>query len=165
MLRQGRGVAKDPTEANYWYVAAAAQGNKEAAKYLEDQRPSNRAAAAMKDVVKALMLPFVFYILWGPFAFAAITHAAIKRQLARRTASSIAARTGFAMAALFTPVFVTSEGGNIPVLFPWWLAVVGDLIDPKSVDIGIAQAFMAIPGVIVILVIVGVWARAAERRS
>jgi hypothetical protein len=48
------------------------------------------------------------------------------------------------LAAVFLPVGVTSKGGNIPAIFPWWLAVLG-MFTRGGIDFSIASFIFAVP--------------------
>ena len=79
----------------------------------------------MKAIFLYAFFPFVFYILWGPFAFFFTTRWIVKRLRMRHERSATLARGFLMLMAIFLPVAVTSPGGNIAVVLPWWVAVLG----------------------------------------
>lgn len=101
----------------------------------------------VEGILATLAFPFAFYIFWGPLAFIYVTRVTVARFIKKYPVNQAAIRTTVAMATLFTPVGVTSEGGNIAAIFPWWLAVIGDILSPTSVDLNIFSFYLAVPTV------------------
>jgi hypothetical protein len=72
-----------------------------------------------------LFFPFVFFLLWGPFAFFFAARKVVGRLGVRHAPGATVVRSFVILMAMFLPVAVTSPGGNIAVVFPWWVAVLG----------------------------------------
>jgi len=105
------------------------------------------------EALLPLFLPFLLYALWGPFAF---VYAAKKiiTQLTGRFNTTQTIRLSFViLVTLFLPVAVTSKGGNIPAIYPWWLAVLGKFM-PAGVEFSISSFMLAVPLVPVIWIYV-----------
>jgi hypothetical protein len=79
----------------------------------------------MKTLLVCLFFPFVFFILWGPFAFFYAARKVVDRLCMRHDPAATVVRSFLILIALFLPVAVTSPGGNIPAVLPWWVAVLG----------------------------------------
>lgn len=103
----------------------------------------------METFLLILFFPFLLFIFWGPFAFVYAAKAIIKH-LSVRFGNTQTIQLAFViLVAIFLPVGVTSKGGNIPAIFPWWLAVLG-MFTPGGIDFSIASFIFSIPFVPVI---------------
>jgi len=94
-------------------------------------------------MVLVLFLPFLLYVFWGPFAFVYAAKAIIKRLLVQFDAPRSTLLALVILTAIFLPVSVTSKGGNIPVVYPWWLAVLG-LATPAGVAFSASSFLLAV---------------------
>ena len=126
MYRKGEGVSKDDTEAEMWYRKAASEvnliGHEEARERLDQMGPKVRLKTILSTSLDFLLFPFVFYVLWGAFAFNYAAKAIIKHLSAQLDARQTFNRAFAILTVVFLPVIVTSQGGNIPVVVPWWFA-------------------------------------------
>ena len=100
----------------------------------------------METLTLIVIYPFVFFIFWGPFAFWFATRATVRYFCMRKHAAGAVTPSFFILMAVFLPLSATSPGGNIPVIFPWWLAVVG-LWAGKDVALSADSVFPAIVAV------------------
>jgi hypothetical protein len=97
------------------------------------------------DTLAVLFLPFLLYLFWGPFAFVYVAKRVVQRMYQRYSSAERARMAAFGLLlAIFLPVSVTSEGGNIPVIFPLWLALLGKFM-PAGVDFSLTSFIFAIP--------------------
>ena len=101
------------------------------------------------DAILILFLPFLLYVFWGPLAFDYAAKKLIKRLMLRFRAAQAIQSAVVILAALFLPVGVTSRGGNIPVIYPWWVALLG-MFTPAGVDFTIFSFVFAVPFVPVV---------------
>lgn len=99
----------------------------------------------MLDALALLFLPFLLYMFWGPFVFVYAGKLVVKRMRERYGPTEKTQMAAFALLlAIFLPVGVTSEGGNIPVIFPVWLAVLGKFM-PAGVNFSFMSFILAVP--------------------
>jgi hypothetical protein len=101
------------------------------------------------EAILFLFLPFLLYVFWGPFAFVYAAKKLIKRLMLQFRATQTILLAIVILVALFLPVGVTSRGGNIPVIYPWWLALLG-MFTPAGVDFRISSFVLAVPFVPVV---------------
>jgi hypothetical protein len=102
------------------------------------------------DAILILFLPFLLYVFWGPFALVYAAKKLIKRLMLQFSATQTVQLAVVILTALFLPVVVTSRGGNIPAIYPWWLALLG-MFMPAGVDFKISSFVFAVPFVPVVL--------------
>jgi hypothetical protein len=96
------------------------------------------------EFLSFLFLPFLLFIFWGPYAFIHAARAIVKRLSVRLGTTQTIQLAFVILLAIFLPVGVTSKGGNIPAIFPWWLAVLG-IFTPAGVDLSIVSFIFSIP--------------------
>lgn len=140
MYLKGEGVPKDEAEAEKWYRKAASRagGYKEADERLDQMGLKVRAKTTLLSGLNFLFFPFVFYAFWGAFAFNYAAKAIIKHLNVQLDAKQTFNRAFVILTAAFLPVIVTSQGGNIPVVYPWWLATLAIFEPgPGKVDLSV----------------------------
>lgn len=83
--------------------------------------------------MEILFLPFVFYILWGPFVVPYFIRSTIKELKSQNCYNNaeVIQRTFIMTTTIFLPVLAGS-GGDIPVVYPWWLGVITWFMDGKG---------------------------------
>jgi hypothetical protein len=86
----------------------------------------------MLDDIAAVMffltIPFLLFVFWGPLAFRYATKVTIRHLSKGRDPGQTLVAAFWILMSIFMPVAVTSPGGNIPAIFPWWVAVLAALL-------------------------------------
>lgn len=93
----------------------------------------------LADLIILLAVPFLLYPFWGPPAFALAARTTVAWLRGRQPPHRVVPLAMAGLFLLFGPVQVTSEGGNIPAFFPWWLALAGDCLVPAGVELTAAS--------------------------
>ena len=119
--------------------------------------------SSIKTLLPYLSLRFVFFILWGPFVFFYAVRKVVGRLCMGHEPPATVVRSCLILMTLFLPVAVTSPDGNIPVICPWWVAVLGMWLPSEAGVESSAVSF--VPAIVAAPVALWVISREVGRRQ